>query len=249
MDLNKYFIEEENKYLCKFPLTVVKIKKSFFEKGLAEFVLNEVESLGLFYIYFYTDLEMKKKPETLLLKLPMSLRMIPSDIIETSEEGEKVFELRFNERDIFMKSRSLIQHVRNVEKGFELLFNNFIPPSISYTEEFQLLKDCKNINKINFKSSDQILALLVAEANRNPKKIEEPFRLAMKKDKALSEYERKIIRLVDLARLNDPFMGLASAHASRSLTVGITKHRKNEENAALGKKVDESSSLVVDAIK
>lgn len=249
IDINKFFIVEDNRYLCKYPLTVIKIKKSFFEKGLAEFVLNEVESIGIFYINFYDKLDQSTNPEQLLLKLPMTIRMIPSEINEMTEDGEGIFELKFFEHDVFMKSRSLIQHVRNVEKGFDLLFNNFMPPNISYSEEFQLIKDCKNINKINLQTSDQLLALIVAEANRNPKNINEPFRMAIKKDKNISEYERYVIRLVDLARLVDPFMGLASAHASRSLTVGITKHRQMEEERKAGKKVKDENSIVVDVIK
>lgn len=249
MDVSKYFIVEDTRYLCKYPMTVVRIKKTFFEKGLAEFVLNEIESLGIFYIYFYKDLDMTKEPERLLLKLPMSFRMIPSDIVEVSEGGEPSYELRFLERDVFMKSRSLIQHVRNVERGFDLLFNNFMPDSISYSEEFQLLKNCKNLNKIGLGVSDQLLALIVAEANRDPKDITQPFRMAIKKDPKISEYERHVVRLVDIARLNDAFMGLASAHASRSLTVGITQHRKKLNDQKAGKKVKDDAPLVVDIIK
>lgn len=249
-DINKYFIEEENQYRCQYPLTIVRIKQSFFEKGLSEEVLDEIDSIGIFYIYFYKDLDISKGPEkTLLCSLPMSFKMCPSEKINTSEDGEPVLELRFYQNDIFMKARSLIQHVRNVEKGMDLLYNNFMPKNISYSGEFELLKDCKNLNKIGLGMSDQTLALIVAEANRDPKNINRAFRFALRDNPKLSEFERHVIRIVDLARLNDPFMGLASAHASRSLTVGIANHRLEKEGQITGKEDQGNTGIVVDAIK
>ena len=240
-DVDKYFIEEDNCYKCKWPLTIVRIKKSFIEKGLTEEILKDVHSIGVFYIYFYDKIDTDSKPKkTLLLHLPMTFILCPKEKSDSTEEGEPAIELRFYENDIFMKARNLVQGVVNVEKGFDLLYNNFMPAYISYSNEFILLKDCKNINKIGLKMSDQMLALIVAEANRDPNNVNRAFRFALKDNPDMSEYNRKLVRLVDLARLNSIFIGLASAHASRSLTVGITKHRMGE---------DEQTGTVVDLIK
>lgn len=232
MNLSPYFIENDDNYLCKKPLTIVRIPFTFFEKGLAEFVLKEVDCLGIFYINFYdvVDFDENAKPDRRLLSLPMTFRMCPSDIIEKTIDGKKFYEFIFHERDVFMKHRSLVKHVTNVEKVFELLFNNFMPESIDYTGEFNLLRDCKNINSIDLKASEQVLAMIVAECNRNPDNINEPFRFALNRNPKLSQLTRHVVRIVDIGRINDSFMGLGSGHPSRAVTVAITKHRLKNSN-------------------
>ena len=164
----------------------------------------------------------------------MFIRMAPSDIIEESIDGEKYYILRFSQGDKFIKTRSLVKHVSNVEKVMDLLFNNFIPDSIDYSGIFILLKESKNLNGINLKCSDQLLALLVAESVRNPKNINEPFRLLYKNGPNVNETNRRIVRLTDIGRINDSFVGLAGPHPSRSITNAILKHRNPEvEKAAL----------------
>ena len=227
--LSEYFDEEKDCYICNRPITEVRIPISFFEKKLAEFVLNEVDCLAVFYIYFYDNLDIENtKPIRLLCQLPMTIRMCPSDIIESTIDEEKHYILRFSRGDKFIKTRTLVKHVDNVEKAINLLFNNFIPDSIPYRDIYELIKNAKNINSINLKCSDQLLAVLVAESIRNPENLNQPFRMVFEKDPNFSEYKRKIIRLADIARLNDSFAGIASGNPARSITTAIYKHRNPE---------------------
>ena len=228
-NFDEYFEEKEESYVCKKPVTEVRLPVSFFEKKLAEFILSEINTLAVFTIYFYDSLDIEnEKPKALLCKLPMFIRMVPSEILEETIDGEKHFILRFSPGDLFVKSRSLVQHVTNLEKVMDLLFNNFIPDSIDYASIFFLLKDSKNLNKIDLKCSDQLLSLLVAESVRNPNNINEPFRMAFKTNPNLSEKDRKIVRLTDIGRINDSFVGLAGPHPSRSISNAIIKHRNPE---------------------
>lgn len=229
-NIEHLFTETENQYLTKKVLTEVKIPAAYFEKKLAQYIITEIESIGIFYIDFYDDIDKTKLVQSELLILPMPIHMCPSRIIEEKINDEPYVLLHFYQNDIFLKSKSLVKSVVNVEKVFNLLFNNYIPKDIDYIHIFQLLKDAKNINGINLKCSDQLLAILAAEAARNPNNLNEPFRLALAKEPDTSEYLRYIVRITDIARLRNSFMGLASSYPSLSVTVGVTNHRKGKNN-------------------
>lgn len=242
-NIDNLFIETENQYLTKKVLTEVKIPAAYFDKKLAQFIITEVESIGIFYIDFYDNLDKTGKKQSELLILPMPIHMCPSRIIEEKIDDEPYILLHFYQNDVFMKSKSLVKTVVNVEKVFNLLFNNFIPKDIDYTHIFNLIKDSKNINSIGLKCSDQLLAILVAEASRNPNNITEPFRLELARNQNVSEYTRHIVRITDIARLRNSFMGLASANPAFSVTVGVTNHRNGSD------KNREVVQPIIDAIK
>ncbi len=231
MEFNEIIRKQDESYIFIKPIGEVRIDLEFFAdfKRLASMVGDKVEVFGVFYLYFWDDINDKedgKKPKKILFQIPAMITMCPSYI---EQRGAECI-LEFQPGDIFIEQYMVVQTIENQKKIMNMLFNKYIPDSVKYSDIFKLWESCKNVNKINLKSPSSLLELIVSEMCRNPENLNESFRMYLKKNPNGDESSRVLVNLMALPRYLSTFASISSADPKAGVTKSIVRQREGEKN-------------------
>ena len=231
MEFNEIIRKQDESYIFIKPVGEVRLDLDFFleSRRLALMVGDKVEVFGVFYLYFWNDINDKeegKKPKKILFQIPAMITMCPSYIEQRN--GQCILE--FQPGDVFIEQYMVVQTIENQKKVMNMLFNKYIPDSVKYSDIFKLWESCKNVNKINLKSPSSLLELIVSEMCRNPDNPNESFRMFLKKNPNGDENSRMLVNLMALPRYLSTFASISSADPKLGVTKSIVRQREGEKN-------------------
>jgi hypothetical protein len=232
MNYQDLFMQQGERVMVKAPYIKVYIPIDYMEHRIAEIIGQDIRTMGLFYfdVFDFDNNDNLKLLKRYFLTIPTYITMSPSKISTERDEDKRivnVFEFKYG--DIFINSTLVKQDWKVVSNMIEILIQGFMPSSIGYDEMYSIISECTKINDIDFKISDMIMELLIAELNRDPNNIRRPFRLALKDDPNISMNLSKRIKIDVLARINNTFAAISSADPLQGVSVSINRERYNEK--------------------
>lgn len=212
------------------------ILKNYFDKGLASYNGNYINSLGFFIFEIKTRSQAEKGERgvqhKLLLPVPIdfqytSSRKFTGKVTEGSADDEyEVFRLETGNQ--FLATNSLQKSSKSVYKFIQALHNGYIPNYIPYSDILKLYLDCLAINSVDLKAPSVIYEILIAELCRSKSNLKVPFRKVIG-SKDISEHNYTNIRINTLPRLNSSFAGLSFENFSDSAIVALERSATNQE--------------------
>lgn len=231
MEFNEIIRKQDESYIFIKPVGEVRLDLEYFSESRRFAIMTgeKVEVFGVFYLYFWNDLndrEEGKKPKKILFQIPAMITMCPSYVEQ--RKGEMILE--FQPGDVLIEQYMVVQTIENQKKVMNMLFNRYVPDSIKYSDVFKLWESCKNVNKINLKSPSSLLELIVSEMCRNPENMNEAFRMYLKKNPNGDESSRVMVNLMDLPKYLSTFASISSADPKMGVTKSIIREREGEKN-------------------
>lgn len=227
----------EDRVIVKVPYIRVRIPADYLTRGIAEVDGKDLKTVGIFYFDVYgeksseyDDEDPFKKPNRYFLKLPTYIKMEPSRFFQTRDEEKRtlhIFEFAYG--DNFLSTIKVKQDWKVVSKMIDILIQGFLPKSVKYNDIYQMIKQCTYINNISLNVADTILEILIAELNRNPDNIRQPFRILINNKPDFDTRESKRVKIDMLGRLNNTFAALSSADPKQGVTVSINRERYDEK--------------------
>lgn len=242
MEITDVLEKVDEKIIFKKPYGLVKIPEAYFDKKLALFLADDessdyvkLQTFGIFKLYVYNDYNTddleNNKPEIFSFKIPSSIILTPKNIEEVVEDGERICLCEFVQESTFIQSTKIIQQVSNVTAAFNLLFNNYIPDDMSYTDILDLLLDSALLNSINLKADAVNIETMIMNLVRDPNNLTEPLRMTFAKNPNHDPKKFKIVRLLDAAKYSDAFSALTSANPM----LGIINSVKDKKEGRIPK--------------
>lgn len=229
MNIQDVLKKEDDKVIFTKPYGQVEIPEGYFDKKLAVFVVDKLEVFGIFQLYVWDDYDLedtKNKPVVFSIQVPCRLLLSPRSYKEEVKDGKRVLILEFMNEDVFIQSTKIIQTVLNVESAFNILFNNFIPPSMDYDDVINFIENSSEINKINLKATIVNIEMIVMKMCKNPNNYSEDFRKILAKDKNYNKKNFKVIRLMDAAKYENAFQAITSANPMVGIMKSISDSKK-----------------------
>jgi len=221
----------DNGFLLKKPYAEIHIPEDYIDHGIATIIGQEIETFGLFDILVWENEDKEKeKPIKVAVIFPSSIRTIPSriDRRKVGEDGEYVFE--YVRGDSIIKSTQIAKNDSVPRIFMDIIFKGYIPDSIPYEELHSFWEKCNSINGVNLNVADVALEVILAAIARDPIQLEIPFRLALNdKRKHYNGYDRKLVSMSILPKLNSTFAALSSADPKQGITASILRHRNDED--------------------
>lgn len=223
---NAFVINKLKEVIVNAPIIEVYIPEYYMEKGFAELIGETIFVFGYFKMkIWFTDnyLTDKDTMET-YYNFSSFITMKPTDIKHVGTN----FVLTFHKDDVFMNSTVIEKSVIYAQKFIEFIINGFIPHNIPYDEIIDRLNECLRINDQNIGVSNSLLEILIAELAREPGKLDNIFRLALKDNPRLKMSDRYMVKITDLPRYNSSFAAVSSAYAKKGITTSINRKRENK---------------------
>ena len=222
-------IEDDESVTFKKAYGEISLPESYFHKKMATLLGDIVEVFGVFYLKVWDDYnidDIGTESETFSFQIFTKIILTPKNIREGIENGERCLILEFFENETIIKSVRIIQSILNVECALNLLFDNFIPESMSYSDVCNCLEESALLNNINYKTNMANIELIVMKMCRNPNVLNEEFRKVLAKDPDKSQYGFSVVRLLDAAKYEDGFSALISSNPMLGITNSIKDARK-----------------------
>lgn len=213
-------------------LMEVYIPKYYFDKKLANFKGDQIETLGIF-MFRVTSENGTESIHT--MKLPMRCSFEFESFYNqnaklkesTGAEDYTVFVIKNGMT--FLDSVRKEKSAANSKDFVFSLHGGKMPSTIPYPELIQLYIDNLNLNGTKIANPSCILEITIAELSRDMNDISTPFRKTAGSGKETNMNNYKMINIKDLPPLNSTFTALSFEDMDASIITSIKKRRNNEK--------------------
>ena len=213
------------------------LPKYYFEKNIAQFDGNKINTIGVFLFETNTFEKEEKEEKGIFHTLKLPIRMIfEFDDMgsykgklkpEIDEEEYNVFIL--NKGNIFLSSCNVEQNINSCKDFIFMLHGGNLPSIIPYEEIVNLYLGTLDINGINLGVSSFICELTISELMRDKNNLRDPFRKKINKDSKVNNLSYKNINLKNIPQFNSTYASLAFEDMNQSLITSIKKTKNNEK--------------------
>lgn len=224
----KLFTEVGDSLIVNVDYLRIWLPKAYFENGIANFMGNYIETLGVFYTSIHGSAELDGSLNNLqLIKLPMVIKFMFNDAVDIEYEiggvVDKYKSVLLKKGAVFMADINLPMSVDNVDKFLNML-NVGRLPHIEYHKLMQLFYNVLEVNNFNLKTSSFVLEAWVAELQRDKNNIIEPFRRIHDR-KGVTELDYKPVNIKNLAHINGSFSSLAFEDFNKGVTISVERSK------------------------
>ena len=137
--------------------------------------------------------------------------------------------LKYKKDDIIVVSTKVPEEIENVEEFYKIFLTGNLPTTIPYDKLQDYFTESARINGCNYGVSLQLFGIVISEMCRDPKNMNNPYRLA--KNKNMFDY--KAINIEDIPKLVSPYQSLTSVNWDEGLINAIIN--KNAVDSPLEK--------------
>lgn len=205
----------------------VLIPESYFsDPPLAEDLIGTVEVLGFFDVRAFEKED--SKPRKFGVRLPAKVRIrYTSSSTETGADEEHFRVFTSMEGEVLVDDVKLVQSSDNVSALFRILSSARIT-NVSYTDLANLFIEGAKLNGAGTGVTRSVLEAIVSELARYKKDPSTPLRIPLVAGKATEE-DFRLVRLLDIPRLNSVFTGIGFQDIGLSVQSGVLKTMSGEE--------------------
>ncbi len=229
MDLKDFFVLDpvsKELRLLK-PYAEIRIPEEYMRHGISSIIADKVETFGLFEINVWDSEDITDQtPIKISFSFPSVIRTCPDRIEQKKIGDDSYYVLEYLQGDAIIESTLLAKNAEVPKLFMAILFNGYIPDSLSYDEVVNFWAQCNSINSVNLKVKSVVMQAIIAAFARDPKEPELPFRIAINDPKKkFTMLDRKFIRVMDLPRLNSTFASISSSDPKQGITASIVRRR------------------------
>lgn len=258
--IQEYLIKnKQNQIINTAELAIAYIPKYYFEKELAEWKGEEVNTMAVFFLEIYPSLSSKPKLFKIMLSTSINLKFSEvqeveknfridelndeddDEILENSNDDEensnnstsvktnKFFALKIFKDEVFISSTIHVMSLANSKAYLRYLQQAKLPDDIPYNETVKSFKYNSEINGISLGVPDILLEMMMGELLRSKKDDSIPFRKIAGKTGQNLGY--KAAKLKELPFINSVFQGLAFENINIAITKGLKISRFNKSQS------------------
>jgi hypothetical protein len=224
------FSKKDNKIYCKAKTLEFYFRKEVIEKGkIVRVVGDTIECMGIFTVGIFDEAgNTRLGLKTFNVPSQISINFYDSEDTTITVNGEKinVLLLRYHEGDLIMSSL-VPQSVINIEQFTFLLIQGALPKPLSYLEIANLWIRCFIMNKVNYKTANAVLELIIAVLCRNPSTPQEKFAPAFANGAGVFDYLAMSLR--NVCKYSSVFAAITFENMSNMITTGINQTKENPE--------------------
>jgi hypothetical protein len=204
------------------------ISEDYFSNGIASLIGDKLNTIGIFRFRIKQTESSPKHDYLLNLPSPILISFQDSfsskEKIDGVEERFKIF--RLEKGDIFMESETIVASPKNVEAFANLLHAGKVPKT-TYESIYRQYIQVQEDNKTPLGVPSSTIEATIAELCRSIKNEEIPFRIALNRGGALTDF--KLVTLRSLPALISTFSGISFENINAALASGVARKRKGKE--------------------
>jgi len=210
------------------------VPEKFFERRDAIIIGEYVNLIGILdYAIFdksgkHGGLKRFNFPSVFLTK-PYEIEKMKQVKLTANSEIQDYRFLKYKKDDIIVVSTKVPEEIENVEEFYKIFLTGNLPTTIPYDKLQDYFTESARINGCNYGVSLQLFGVVISEMCRDPKNMNNPYRLA--KNKNMFDY--KAINIEDIPKLVSPYQSLTSVNWDEGLINAIIN--KNEVDSPLEK--------------
>ena len=213
-------------------LMEIYLPKYYFDKNVAKFIGNKINTLGLFE---FRVIDEKGKVEKHTFKLPMNVIFEFDDyrsenIARSEDEVEPNYIFTLQNGMMFLDSVKKEQSGANSKNFIFSLHSNKLPSTLPYSDIIKLYFDNLILNKVNIGNPGCILEMTVAELCRSKDDVSVPFRKIIGENfKGTNDIDYKMTNVKNLPPINSTFAALSFENMDDSILSSIRKSINGEK--------------------
>lgn len=210
------------------------VPEKFFERRDAIIIGEYVNLIGILdYAIFdkngkHGGLKRFNFPSVFLTK-PYEIEKMKQIKLTANSEIQDYRFLKYKKDDIIVVSTKVPEEIENVEEFYKIFLTGNLPTTIPYDKLQDYFTESARINGCNYGVSLQLFGIVISEMCRDPKNMNNPYRLA--KNKNMFDY--KAINIEDIPKLVSPYQSLTSVNWDEGLINAIIN--KNAVDSPLEK--------------
>lgn len=210
------------------------VPEKFFERRDAIIIGEYVNLIGILdYAIFdkngkHSGLKRFNFPSVFLTK-PYEIEKMKQIKLTANSEIQDYRFLKYKKDDIIVVSTKVPEEIENVEEFYKIFLTGNLPTTIPYNKLQDYFTESARINGCNYGVSLQLFGIVISEMCRDPKNMNNPYRLA--KNKNMFDY--KAINIEDIPKLVSPYQSLTSVNWDEGLINAIIN--KNAVDSPLEK--------------
>lgn len=210
------------------------VPEKFFERRDAIIIGEYVNLIGILdYAIFdkngkHGGLKRFNFPSVFLTK-PYEIEKMKQVKLTANSEVQDYRFLKYKKDDIIVVSTKVPEEIENVEEFYKIFLTGNLPTTIPYDKLQDYFTESARINGCNYGVSLQLFGIVISEMCRDPKNMNNPYRLA--KNKNMFDY--KAINIEDIPKLVSPYQSLTSVNWDEGLINAIIN--KNAVDSPLEK--------------
>jgi len=210
------------------------VPEKFFERRDAIIIGEYVNLIGILdYAIFdkngkHGGLKRFNFPSVFLTK-PYEIEKIKQVKLTANSEVQDYRFLKYKKDDVIVVSTKVPEEIENVEEFYKIFLTGNLPTTIPYDKLQDYFTESARINGCNYGVSLQLFGIIISEMCRDPKNMNNPYRLA--KNKNMFDY--KAINIEDIPKLVSPYQSLTSVNWDEGLINAIIN--KNAVDSPLEK--------------
>jgi len=212
-------------------LMEIYLPKYYFDKNVAKFIGNKIDTLGIFEFKVINE---NGKAEKHTFKLPMNVIFEFDDyksenVAISEDEVEPNYIFTLQNGMMFLDSVKKEQSGTNSKNFIFSLHSNKLPSTIPYSDIIKLYFDNLILNKVNLSNPGCILEMTVAELCRSKEDVSVPFRKIIGANPKINETEYKMTNVKNLPPINSTFAALSFENMDDSILSSIRKNVNGEK--------------------
>lgn len=227
----KNFKEENNKVYFTGKYMEVCIPYYYFEGNMAQIIGDKIETLGIFIIKVYDDVDKKGKSENHIYKFPSLIFTKPSLYYkEKASVNKKIYDflvLQYYCNDIFIDSTIVVQSGSFANDFISFYHNGKIPTFIDYNDLYQIELETTFVNKMKFPVAGTILEGIVSEICRDPDDLNNSFRFKAADGANLKDYVP--ISITEIPTYTSTFTSMTFQDIDYQMITSVNKTRYNRD--------------------
>lgn len=210
------------------------VPEKFFERRDAIIIGEYVNLIGILdYAIFdksgkHGGLKRFNFPSVFLTK-PYEIEKMKQVKLTANSEVQDYRFLKYKKDDVIVVSTKVPEEIENVEEFYKIFLTGNLPTTIPYDKLQDYFTESARINGCNYGVSLQLFGIIISEMCRDPKNMNNPYRLA--KNKNMFDY--KAINIEDIPKLVSPYQSLTSVNWDEGLINAIIN--KNAVDSPLEK--------------
>lgn len=225
------------------PILRIFIPKSYFEKGMAKYVGERVNTFGIFKFATYNSDAPTSKGTVHSFKYPamVNVPFVDQDnqYLDLGEGGKMNYVVLTLEKGmIFLENVNHIKNHENVEAFLNHL-NYSRVTNLKYSEMINIFHKVNSMNGVKIGTTSVILEMMISELCRNPNNLGESFRFALNKNKDIGDLAYRMVGIKNLPHFNSTFTSLAFEDLSKGILMSVkrTKTGEQEEYSPIEKSI------------
>lgn len=208
------------------------IPEKYFDLNVAFPIGEVIELMGMFTYGLYDS--KGKQIKLGRFKAPTMFQCKPSSITKESNfhlTGTKTPAayrfLHFKKDDELICNVNIPKDITNVEKFVNLMNSAHLPEDIPYNEIHEYIIKNAELNKFDYKVSNQIIGIVISELYRSSRDLTKPFRLAVNQDKP-NYLDYTAVSIKKIPKYTSAYTAITSENADEAIAAALTTKGNTE---------------------